>query len=55
MSAAETACTLVGLAEEGIISWESIARAAIAYMGERDLKDMAESEELIPDWCGEDE
>lgn len=55
MSVAKTACTLLGLAEEGIISWESIARAVIGYMSESDLEDMAQSEELIPDWDEEEE
>ena len=50
MSAARTARALLGLAEEGIISWEGIARAAIAYMSESDLADMAEAEELVPNW-----
>lgn len=31
-------------AEEGILSWESIARAALDYMSENDVRDMAESD-----------
>lgn len=31
-------------AEEGVISWEAIARAALNYMGEDEVKDLAERE-----------
>ena len=31
-------------AEEGLLSWESIARAALGYMSEDDVRDMAESD-----------
>lgn len=34
---------LIEDAEEGILSWESIARAALDYLSEDDVRDMAES------------
>jgi hypothetical protein len=39
---------LLEMAEEGMISWESLARAALNYMSEADVKDMAEREEFVP-------
>ncbi len=41
--------TLMAAAEAGEISWEKIARAAMAYMNHDDLQDMAECEGLLPD------
>ena len=38
---------LVEFAEEGIISWEEIARAALCYMSEDDVRDMADCNELL--------
>ncbi len=35
---------LIEDAEAGIISWEDIARSALDYMSEDDVRDMAESE-----------
>lgn len=35
---------LIELAENLVISWESIARAALGYMSEDEVQDMAESE-----------
>ena len=40
---------LVGMAEDGTISWESIARSALGYMSERDVKEMAHDNELMFD------
>lgn len=40
---------LINLAEEGVLSWEAIARAALNYMSEDDVKDMAEYNEFIED------
>lgn len=42
-------CQLIGNAEEGILSWESIARAALCYLSEYDVADMAHINELLPD------
>jgi len=38
---------LYELAEEGVVSWESIAKACLGYMSEVDVKDMAECNEFI--------
>lgn len=37
-------CALIAAAENGVISWESIARTALDYMGEDDVADLAHSE-----------
>jgi hypothetical protein len=42
------------LAADGVISWESLATAALAYMSEDDVIDFAESEGYI-EWDEEDE
>ena len=38
---------LIELAEEGIVSWESIAKSAMMYMSEADVQDMAECEGFV--------
>ena len=38
---------MIELAEEGVISWESIARSALSYMSEADVEDMAECEGFV--------
>lgn len=38
---------LIELCEEGILSWESVALAALRYMSEDDVADMAHCNELI--------
>ena len=40
---------LIDLAEEGILSWEAIARAALDYMSEDEVADMAQCNEFIDD------
>ena len=40
---------LIDLAEEGILSWEAIARAALNYMSEDEVADMARYNEFIED------
>jgi hypothetical protein len=42
---------LVGLAEEGVITWESLAHACLGYMSEADVRDMAQAEFDV--WCGD--
>lgn len=44
---------VLGLAADGVISWESLATAALAYMSEDDVIDFAESEGYIE--CDEDQ
>ena len=40
---------LINLAEEGVLSWETIARAALNYMSEDEVADMAQYNEFIED------
>ena len=40
---------LIDLAEEGVLSWEAIARAALNYMSEDEVADMAQYNEFIED------
>ena len=40
---------LIDLAEEGVLSWEAIARAALDYMSEDEVADMAQCNEFIDD------
>ena len=40
---------LIDLAEEGVLSWEAIARAALNYMSEDEVADMARCNEFIED------
>ena len=40
---------LIDLAEEGVLSWEAIARAALDYMSEDEVADMAQCNEFIED------
>lgn len=35
---------LVEMAEDGLITWESLAHACLGYMSEADVQDMAEIE-----------
>ena len=38
---------LMEMAEGGSLTWEMIARAALVYMSEREVADMAHSNELV--------
>ncbi len=40
---------LIELVEDGVLKWESIARAALSYMSEDDVADMAHINELLPE------
>lgn len=40
---------LIELVENGLLTWEQVARGALTYMSEDDVADMARSEELIGD------
>lgn len=46
--AREATCELIDMAENGAISWETIARECLQYMSEDEVRDMAESN----DWIG---
>ena len=39
----EYTCKLIEMAEDGVISWEQLAREATLYMSEADVEDMAQS------------
>ena len=41
--AREATCELIEMAENGMISWETIARECLQYMSEDEVRDMAES------------
>lgn len=45
----ETTCKLIELAEEGCLTWEAIGRAALCYLSEDDVTEMARMNELLPD------
>lgn len=45
----KTTCELISKATNGELSWEQIARAALDYMSEADVTDMATAEGFIPD------
>ena len=40
---------VIDLAEEGALSWETIARAALDYMSEDEVADMARCNDFIED------
>jgi hypothetical protein len=40
-------CKLIEYAEEGLLNWESIARAALCYLSEAQVSDMAHINELF--------
>ena len=46
---------LIEMAENCIISWETIARAALQYMSEDEVADMAQCNEFIEDEDEEEE
>ena len=40
---------VIEMAEEGVLSWETIARAALNFMSEDEVAAMAQCNELIDD------
>jgi hypothetical protein len=38
---------LIGWAEEGYVTWESVALMAMSYMSENDVADMARCNDLL--------
>ena len=40
---------VIEMAEKGVLSWETIARAALNYMSEDEVADMAQYNEFIED------
>lgn len=47
----KTTLEVIELAEQGVLSWESVALAALRYMSEDDVADMAHDNE----WLTEEE
>lgn len=45
----KTTNRLIELAEDGVILWEDIARAALNWLSEDDVKRMAEVNEFLPE------
>lgn len=45
----QVTCQLIDLVDEGLLTWEQIARECLSYMSERDVADMASSGYLIDD------
>lgn len=35
---------LIGMAQDGLITWESLAHACLGYMSEHDVKELAEDD-----------
>lgn len=50
----QVTCQLIDLVDEGLLTWEQIARECLSYMSERDVADMASSGELIDDDIDDD-
>ena len=46
---------VIEMAEEGVLSWEAIARAALDYMSEDEVADMAQCNDFIEDEDEEEE
>ena len=45
----KTTNRVIELAEDGVISWEDIARTALNWLSEDDVKRMAEVNEFLPE------
>ena len=43
----EITCKLYDLVDEGVLTWEQIGKAALGYMSEYDVADMAETEGFV--------
>lgn len=48
MNVREVTCQLIEAAEMGSLSWEAIGRAALTYLSEYDVSEMARMNELLP-------
>ena len=46
---------LYDLVDEGVLTWEQIGKAALSYMSERDVADMAETEGFVEEYDEEDD
>lgn len=47
MTAREMTYKLYDLVDEGVLTWEQIGKAALGYMSESDVADMAETEGFV--------
>lgn len=47
--ARRTTNALIELVHDGILSWEDIARAALDYLSERDVEDLARVNDFLQD------
>ena len=55
METRRTSCRLLEMADDGIISWKDLAEAALKYMSEDEVDDMAKANEFLPDYEEDDE
>ncbi len=55
MNVRKATCRALELADEGIISWQTLAEAALRWMSEDDVKAMCEANEIDLDLDNEDE
>ena len=55
MSARKFTNLVIENVEQGLISWESVARSALVYMSEADVEDMAKNEGLLTDEQSDDD
>ena len=51
----ETTIKLLELANEGVISWETLARSCLCYLSEDEVEDMARVNEILFEEEEEDE
>ena len=49
MNVRKTTNRLIELAEDGVVSWEDIARTALNWLSEDDVDEMARVNEFIPE------
>lgn len=49
METRKTTNRLIELAEDGVISWEEIARTALNWLSEDDVDEMARVNEFLPE------
>ena len=51
----EVTVKLIDMAEEGVLSWEAIARGCFSYFSEHDIAGMATSEGFVDDYDEDEE
>ncbi len=55
MEVRKTTCKLLELADEGMISYKTLAECALKYMSEDEVRDMAEANELFEEDAEDEE